>query len=139
MTDITITGRRHFNLSSPIANPSYDRRCKYDAIRSRPEFEAGTVVTVIEQTVTSDVLPEPYTANAYEIDFRRVPESVKHLFVAQDPGQEVDAETIEEVSKREHSDVSHICERAIRKLIKSGVLTESQVIDAYYTAYEDEE
>jgi hypothetical protein len=136
---------RYFSLPQDVANPHFDKRCKY-GVRGVKSFKAGTVIHVIdyEQSVTVEgketvhKSTEYFVADPASVGCHDVPADVAEAFSKLDPRDDKGPSTLKEAAIECGVSVETLCRYVVKSLLASGKLTIDDVLDAYETSEVDE-
>jgi hypothetical protein len=135
---------RYFSLPQDIANPHFDKRCKY-GVRSVKLFKSGSTIHAIdyEQSVTVEGKETVHKTTEYfaaeaSSTFHDVPADVQAEFAKHDPHEQRGPANLKEAAVECGVSVETLCRYVVKSLLASGKLTIEDVLEAYETSEVDE-
>ena len=135
---------RYFSLTQDVANPHFDKRCKY-GVRGVKSFKAGTVIhaveyeqshtigdkTIVNKTTSYFVIDQSY------IGCHDVPADVAEAFAKFDTREDKGPSNLKEAAVECGTSVDTLCYYVVKSLLASGKLTIEDVLAAYETSEVD--
>ena len=135
---------RYFSLPQDVANPHFDKRCKY-GVRGVKLFKSGTTIHAIdyEQSVTVEGKETVHKSTEYfvidgSVSCHDVPSEVQIEFAKHDPREQRGPASLNEAAVECGVSVETLCRYVVKSLLASGKLTIDGVLEAYETSEVDE-
>ena len=135
---------RYFSLPQDVANPHFDKRCKY-GVRGVRLFKSGTTIHAVdyEQSVTVEGKETVHKSTEYFVleegsTCHDVPSEVQIEFAKHDPREQRGPASLKEAAVECGVSVETLCRYVVKSLLASGKLTIDDVLNAYETSEVDE-